>query len=896
MAVQPQTPYKEYTANGSTKSFALEFDCDNQDHLIVLVDDVEAIVGTWSLSNDAVVFNTAPENGKKITIQRNTPFRRDGDFQSYDNSFRPGPVNKGFDWIWLKLQELGVADWILNTRINDLRAYVDKQDIVLQDNIDSLKNYVDDKDDELRNYLLNAIQEQGVALDQLEEYYSYLMQQLAQVAIDRGWAASFIVSADGSTQQEINDFGGAKWWDKPLGYGIGATVKLDNGDIVKSTIDGNENDPNVDMTGWEYNETKFISNISELPPIKKYDGARVFDTQTQTYLVYDSAKSNINDGVITFDGWVRQIENNTLLAIYAGVTEGLTSSQYTARLQALLSAAKDNYIIDFQFIPATVDTHLFISGKSGVVVESPNLTAAPNFAFSGSSRGILRPSNCYGIIIQNHYVKGAKKTNPNVAMATTLGASGRFQDGDAGIELINCDESHVRHGTVHHCKTWGILRIDCSGGSTHDNTVYDCVRQSGISPALGNGKVIKKPKVYRNTVSMCGLYGLEIENLSGSVEEPSVFDNTVSYCQGGLMLVNAVSGLDANNNKISNCYYGLAGVGVNPSATAEGKLRNFYKNNTLTGNYMALAPSNSKYLSFIGNPISGIITDEWLIQSPYDTVEKVASANSFYCLQNLTVGLQIKVNDAVYEVASSTAVTTTTIVEEIGLSTVYLIALTANMIGVSDLTQFKRKITQTFGYNAFFQANTSIRVMRNIISDCTNAVNQTAVQADNADNMVSDNTFNKCTNVYTGNATGYRSKQSTFNDCTGVLTLQKVNSGNNALRNLEKVQQGAVLNAVSPKPTQTFYSYSEQHLVRLRVVAKNVTWTSNSSNPISLVVRVNGNQVGAAISVSTQNSNVDTLLSAASSKLLDGANTVQIIDTSASLGCDSWSVDVFVVD
>ena len=80
MAVQPQTPYKEYTANGSTKSFALEFDCDNQDHLIVLVDDVEAIVGTWSLSNGAVVFGNAPATGKKITVQRYTPFRRDGDF------------------------------------------------------------------------------------------------------------------------------------------------------------------------------------------------------------------------------------------------------------------------------------------------------------------------------------------------------------------------------------------------------------------------------------------------------------------------------------------------------------------------------------------------------------------------------------------------------------------------------------------------------------------------------------------------------------------------------------------------------------------------------------------------------------------------------------------------
>ncbi|MEK5760546.1 hypothetical protein, partial [Acinetobacter variabilis] len=72
----------------------------------------------------------------------------------------------------------------------------------------------------------------------------------AQVAIDRGWAASFIVSADGSTQQEINDRIGNTWYAKPLGYELNARVMLENGDIVKNTIIGNTNDPNLDMTGW----------------------------------------------------------------------------------------------------------------------------------------------------------------------------------------------------------------------------------------------------------------------------------------------------------------------------------------------------------------------------------------------------------------------------------------------------------------------------------------------------------------------------------------------------------------------------------------------------------------------------------------------------------------------
>lgn len=186
MAVQPQTPYIEYLANGTTKSFPLEFDCENQDHLIVLVDDLEPVVGTWSLSGGAVVFTVAPAVNKKITIQRNTPFERERDYQSYDNSFRPPAVNKDFDWIWFKLQELGVADWILGNRI------------------DALKNYVDLKDDELRAYLMEEIRKQGVALDQLDEYYNYLMERLAQIAVDKGWDASFVV--DGvESQKQIND-------------------------------------------------------------------------------------------------------------------------------------------------------------------------------------------------------------------------------------------------------------------------------------------------------------------------------------------------------------------------------------------------------------------------------------------------------------------------------------------------------------------------------------------------------------------------------------------------------------------------------------------------------------------------------------------------------------------
>lgn len=327
MAVPVQTPFIEYVANGVTTNFSLGFDCENQSHLIVTVDDIEPITGSWSLLVGAVVFNSAPITGSKIIIKRNSPFERDRDFQLYDQSFRPPAVNLDLDRIWRKLQELGVMDWILGNRIDDL------------------KNYVDDKDDELRAYLLEEIRKQGVALDQLEDYYNYLMQRLAEIAVNGGWEASFVVSADGSTQQDINDFGGAKWRNKAGGYALGATVKLENGDTVKSTIDGNTNDPNVNVAGWVkenlasqiFDESGLsqqqwnngVESISELLTIPNpKNGSRVYVKSYRAGLnrggkayVFDSTKSAINDGGLVINGWVAEYKDRYTIEDFGGVCD-----------------------------------------------------------------------------------------------------------------------------------------------------------------------------------------------------------------------------------------------------------------------------------------------------------------------------------------------------------------------------------------------------------------------------------------------------------------------------------------------------------------------------------------------------------------------------------------------
>ncbi len=70
-----------------------------------------------------------------------------------------------------------------------------------------------------------------------------------------------------NTALDLAKRGIANRYDQLLTYNSGERVVLTNGDIVKSTIDGNTNDPNVDMTGWvnpeedqrKINDRKYVS-------------------------------------------------------------------------------------------------------------------------------------------------------------------------------------------------------------------------------------------------------------------------------------------------------------------------------------------------------------------------------------------------------------------------------------------------------------------------------------------------------------------------------------------------------------------------------------------------------------------------------------------------------------
>ena len=374
MAVPEQTPYIEYAANGVATSFALGFDCESKDHLIVTLDGVEPPVGDWLLTDGVVVFTAAPSNGVLVVIQRNTPFSRTTDYQSYNNSFRPPAVNKDFDWIWLKLQELGVADWILSNRI------------------DALKNYVDDRDDELRTYLLEEIRKQGVALDQLDEYYNYLMERLAQIAVDKGWDASFVVDGD-KTQKQINDDVLKQFKElatvKPLfvetllsfgKYGIGAPSGVANypGGNYVLTVSGNEGDSFVTVSS---------GNISHAGATTKWAAVIEYDDGSfGTYQVQGFAGSQLN----IFPALEHSISNAKLGNIHDMVAgQHYTELGYKAFAQHIYNfnakyALRDKFIAQFYGADTSSDW---------VSIGSPSLTYNRGLSPSGSDYLIKGDSN-----------------------------------------------------------------------------------------------------------------------------------------------------------------------------------------------------------------------------------------------------------------------------------------------------------------------------------------------------------------------------------------------------------------------------------------------------------------------------------------------------------------------
>lgn len=830
MAVSEQTPYIEYTANGTTTSFALEFDCENQNHLIVLVDDVEPVVGAWSFSNGAVVFNTAPENGKKITLQRNTPFSRTTDYQSYNNSFRPPAVNLDLDRIWRKLQELGVMDWILGNRIDDL------------------KNYVDDRDDELRAYLLEEIRKQGVALDQLEDYYNYLMQRLAEIAVNGGWESSF-VSYGSINQKKYND-------------GVDSISDLL---AISNPFDGMR----------VYVKSYLSPNFALAIP---FAGGGTF--------IYDATQSAVNNGVTIFNGWLRDLSDKVLTTYDAGLKGDGSDTNVTTRLQTIADVAGDGYEIDF-IGNYKVSTSIYFNSKKSIKLSSINgRIEGDKDAWTWGSptngtnrRGVVVFKDCPDLDINRLVVKGIQKN-----------IFGSFQDGDSCIQLINCFNPSIRLCTLTNCFAWPIIAEGCEFPVVEYNVIADVVHQSGINICVGGGK---NAKANFNHITNCGLYGIEFETYTQLNDDTfEAIGNIIDNCFAG---ITATGGGVTKGNIIGNSISKSGYSALFMKSITNAKNISIF-NNPCDQNYRGAIFNVSPNTTFMSNPIFGRAkSDLYLKINPDYFVLKVLDANNFLIhLDAVTNTGTIYIDSIAYTV--TTIATYSDPTSEFELSTLRKVTVSQTINDSLVLNKhLQRKILSgatTEANITMLEASDNLVVKDNILSGGAYCIfyDQAAAPTGTQKQYVYDNEMldfgiNAILHTKSTDHVFYRgNKTSSTAIATYNIHADLIKNGSFATKSLKMVD--CATQTASVKPVNRFGAHKAELIVGIYTSFYGGTTTGSTAislNSSSAVLTTDG--VGAPLS---------GRMFIMNATIQKGINSIEFVDTVGDLAFTSAYADLLV--
>lgn len=141
-----------------------------------------------------------------------------------------------------------------------------------------------------------------------------------------------VVDVSGESQQQVNYNGGSKWHSRVGGYKLNERVVLANGDIVKSAIDGNTADPNVNMTGWVSESNKIIyaskyglNNDSSLDQSEKLQNIADIAKSGSRMLVIDSLSDAVY-AVMNVDITGLTVEVSPTVSFIAPTT---ATNQYT---------------------------------------------------------------------------------------------------------------------------------------------------------------------------------------------------------------------------------------------------------------------------------------------------------------------------------------------------------------------------------------------------------------------------------------------------------------------------------------------------------------------------------------------------------------------------------------
>ena len=219
--------------------------------------------------------------------------------------------------------------------------------------------------------------------------------------------AEYVLDASGETQQQVNYNGGSKWHSRVGGYKLNERVVLANGNVVKSTINGNANNPNASMTGWAYSSLTPSNNLSDvankatartnLDVYSKTETNSIAGTPNATETVAGKAKiatTAIAQAGTNDTDFITALKlANTRQSVWVNKTGMLFGTTYMntalyekeiSFLSAMVSGLVLTAKVTFKNLTTNIETIVYfgsVSNWTGGIAPSANFTVPPNTSF-----------------------------------------------------------------------------------------------------------------------------------------------------------------------------------------------------------------------------------------------------------------------------------------------------------------------------------------------------------------------------------------------------------------------------------------------------------------------------------------------------------------------------------
>lgn len=249
----------------------------------------------------------------------------------------------------------------------------------------------------------------------------------------------------------------------------------------------------------------------------------------------------------------------------------------------------------------TTTTTVLVDTKNDIELEffpGSSLTGVAPWVFKPGYRGVLSYNACNRPVTRYPNIRGLR-----------VGPRGvDIDDGDAGIEYINCASPKTLWGIVNHVLTWGVIHVGCTNQLVEGMSGSEFTMQSAVGNASCTGGIVRFC-----TFEDGGLYGIECE---GPINESTqVYNNKVTNFLQGYTMVQSNKRSVIANNIAENCSQGLAvNMTSYPAAAGIDVCNNIFNSCLIDVSLIAArftTVSNNSGLPYVANGYYHVSAQDW---------------------------------------------------------------------------------------------------------------------------------------------------------------------------------------------------------------------------------------------------------------------------------------------